>query len=218
MPDRSATAARSDDRPPAWSVRRRIIILAALALLPLALTAIAQPFLPDSVPVHYGLSGPDDWGPKGELFVVAGMIAATGLLVTVLHAVFAHQRTTGRKDWIVFNDSALGGASFSPCAVVLAVLAAAQAAYVTAAFGLAGFAFPENGAQLLVDAVCGLVVLVTWGFAAYMLVTGKSLLALRSEPTDLELRTGDDKRQARAVGVLLLLLSVFVIVEWALTR
>ena len=69
MPDRSATAARSDDRPPAWSVRRRIIILAALALLPLALTAIAQPFLPDSVPVHYGLSGPDDWGPKGELFV-----------------------------------------------------------------------------------------------------------------------------------------------------
>lgn len=217
MLDRPATA-RPDGRQPARPPRRRIIALTALALFPLALTAVAQPFLTDTVPVHYGLSGPDDWGPKGELFVVAGMMAVIGLLVAILHAVFEHQRATGREDWIVFNDSALGGASFPPCAVVLAALAAAQAAYVAAAFGLAGFAFPENGAQLLVDAVCGLVVLAMWGIAAYMLVTGKSLLAFRSDPTDLELRMGDDKRQARAVGVLLLFLSVFVIVEWVLTR
>lgn len=218
MSDRSATAAQSDGRPPAWSKRWRTIVLAALALLPLVLTAMAQPFLPDTVPVHYGLNGPDDWGPKGELFVVAGMMAVIGLLVTVLHVVFEHQRATGREDWIVFNDSFIGGASFLPCTVVLTALAVAQAVYVAAAFGLAGFAFPENAAQLLVDVMCGLIVLLMWGSAAYMLVTGKSLLALRPDPTDLELRTGDSKRQARAIGVLLLCLSVFMIVEWALTR
>lgn len=72
--------------------------------------------------------------------------------------------------------------------------------------------------SLIVDIVCGLVVLLMWGLAGYMLVTGKSLLNFRPEPTELERRTGDDKLQARAVGVLMLFLSIFVIVEWMLSR
>ena len=37
----------------------RVALLAVLAILPVVLTALAQPFLPDSVPLHYGASGPD---------------------------------------------------------------------------------------------------------------------------------------------------------------
>lgn len=217
MSDDSPQAVNLEDRTPEQPQRWRTVVLVVLALLPLVLTAAAQPFLPETVPVHYGLNGPNDWGPKGEMFVAAGLVSAAGFLIAGLFAVFEHQRATGREDWIIFNDSSFG-MSFPLCIVMLVVLAVIQGAIVAAAFGIAGFVPPENIARLIVDVVCGLCVLAMWGFAAYMLVTGKSLLTFRSEPTSLERQTGDDKRQARAVGVLVLFLSVFVIVEWALIR
>lgn len=103
-------------------------------------------------------------------------------------------------------------------AVVLAIMAVAQGMYVAGAFGLAGFSAPDNIGWLIADVTCGLVLLAMWGFSAYMIVTGKSLLNFRPDPSELELRMGDDKRQARAVGILLLFLSIFVLVEWGLMR
>lgn len=211
------SGAHPDDRPTGQPRRRRTIALLALAMLPLALTAAAQPFLPDAVPVHYGLGGPDSWGPKSELFVVAGISTVLGLFIAALFAVFEHQRATGREDWIVFNDGTIG-MSFPLCVIVLAVLGVAQSAYVAGAFGLAGFVLPANLVQWVVDVLFGLVVLAMWGFSAYMIVTGKSLLNFRPNPSELELHLGDDKRQARAIGVLLLFLSIFVLVEWGLMR
>lgn len=199
------------------STQGRIITLAVLSLVPLVFTALAQPFLPETVPVHYGLNGPDDWGSPSELFLVAGVCVVIGLVTTALFAVLERQRETGREDWLVFEGSS-SGVSFGACVVVLALLGMAQVVYVAAAFGIAGFTLPENVVQLFVDVICGLVVLLMWGFAGYMLVTGKSLLNFRPEPTELERRTGDDKLQARAVGVLTLFLSIFVLVEWMLSR
>ncbi|EFV32119.1 MULTISPECIES: DUF1648 domain-containing protein [Eggerthella] len=99
----------------------RVALLAVLAILPVVLTALAQPFLPDSVPLHYGASGPD----------------RLSLL--------------------------------SP--------------------------------------------------ALYMLITGKGLSLVNFHPgtSDLEKRTGADKQQARAIGGLLLFLTVIVLVELLVT-
>ena len=68
----------------------RVALLAVLAILPVVLTELAQPFLPDSVPLHYGASGPDRWGPKGELFVAAGIIT---VIAFVLVSIYARGRT-----------------------------------------------------------------------------------------------------------------------------
>lgn len=157
------TGGRLDDQPTAKPQRRRTVALVVLAVLPVVLTAAAQPFLPDTVPVHYGLSGPDDWGPKSELFVAAGITTVPGLFIAALFAVFERQRATGREDWIVFNDGMIG-MSFPFCAIVLVILGVTQGAYVAGAFGLAGFSAPDNIARLIVDVTFGLAVLAMWGF------------------------------------------------------
>lgn len=61
-----------NELPPTCTIpRARIAVLLVLAALPVLLTAAAFPFLGDTVPVHYGSSGPEEWGPKARLFVVA---------------------------------------------------------------------------------------------------------------------------------------------------
>ena len=45
-----------DTAAPAYRMSRgRVALLTALAILPVVLTALAQPFLPDSVPLHLSL-------------------------------------------------------------------------------------------------------------------------------------------------------------------
>ena len=55
--------------------------------------------------------------------------------------------------------------------------------------------------------------------ALYMLITGKGLSLVNFHPgtSDLEKRTGADKQQARAIGGLLLFLTVIVLVELLVT-
>lgn len=61
-PDIDDTAAA-----PAYRMSRgRVALLAVLAILPVVLTALAQPFLPDSVPLHYGASGRIDGDRKAS--------------------------------------------------------------------------------------------------------------------------------------------------------
>lgn len=45
-------------------------VCGALTLLPLVVTAVSMAFLPDTIPVHYGVEGTvDRWGSKYECFI-----------------------------------------------------------------------------------------------------------------------------------------------------
>ena len=211
----------SDDgvvvEPPYRASRGRVAALVVLAVLPVVLTAACQPFLPDTVPLHYGASGtPDRWGPKAELFVTAGIVCVLSLFIAGIYAVIERQRETGREDWIVPN----GQVSFPVAAAVLAIMALLQAIYVFAAFQLAGFTMPANAMQLGVDLLIGSMVAGLLALSLYMLITGKGLSLVNFHPgtSDLEKRTGADKQQARAIGGLLLFITLFVVVEWMMTR
>lgn len=194
----------------------RVTVLLVLAALPVVLTALAQPFLPDTVPLHYGMNGPDEWGPKGELFVAAGIVSAIAFVLAGAYYVTERQRETGRQDWIVADEPAQ--VSFPFLAVVFAVMTCAIGAYLFAAFQLAGFTPPANVGKLYVYVLLGLVLLAMLAPAFYMLVTGKGLSLVNFHPgtSDLEKRTGADKQQARAIGGLLLFLAGFVIMELVL--
>lgn len=52
---------------------RLTLVLAGVLLI--ILTVIAFPFLPETVALHYGLSGADTFGPKWRLLLVPGMLA-----------------------------------------------------------------------------------------------------------------------------------------------
>lgn len=203
------------DPPSRW----RIISLVGLALLPVLVTALAQPFLPETVPLHYGTSGPDRWGPKSELFVAIGIGTVIGLVVASIFAMLEKQRETGREDWIVL-DGPKRKASFPLFAGVLALLAVCEIAYVLLTFGT-GEPNPEpNRGQLITDIVMGACLLAMWATAAYM-ISGKgrtTLINFHPGTSERERRTGDDKRQSRAIGVLLLFLSAIIVVEWVLLR
>lgn len=203
---------------PAYRMSRaRVAVLFALAALPVLLTALAQPFLPDTVPLHYGLSGPDEWGPKGKLFVAAGIVTTIGLVVAVIYAVTERQRETGHEDWIV-SDGRLTGVSFLLAAGTNAVMALIQAVCLFAAFQLAGFSMPADVGKLYAYAIFGLAFFALLAPALYMLITGKGLNLVNFHPgaSDLEKRLGADKQQARAIGALLLFLAGFVIMEFVL--
>ena len=129
-PDIDDTAAA-----PAYRMSRgRVALLAVLAILPVVLTALAQPFLPDSVPLHYGASGPDRWGSKGELFVAAGIITVIAFVLVTVYAVVEHQRETGREDWLVVDGPVTS--MFPVFSICLAIIDCLDAAYVFAAFQL----------------------------------------------------------------------------------
>ena len=207
-----------DTAAPAYRMSRgRVALLTALAILPVVLTALAQPFLPDSVPLHYGASGPDRWGSKGELFVAAGIITVIAFVLVAVYAVVEHQRETGREDWLVVDGPVTS--MFPISSICLAVMDCIAVIYVFAAFQLGGFSMPESMGSLIGGIVCLVVALSLLTPALYMLITGKglSLVNFHSGTSDLEKRTGADKQQARAIGGLLLFLTVIVLVELLVT-
>ena len=111
--------------------RARKAALVALAVLPLALTAVAQPILPDVVAVHFGVSGPDQWEGKAHLFVSAGIVTAVNLLCVGLAVLYEHLRATNNNDWFVLDDyGGFNRAPFPLLVVVLLVMAAVQGVLV----------------------------------------------------------------------------------------
>lgn len=200
---------------PAYRMSRgRVALLAVLAILPVVLTALAQPFLPDSVPLHYGASGPDRWGPKGELFVAAGIITVIAFVLVAIYTVVEHQRETGREDWLVVDGPVTS--MFPVFSICLAIADCIAAIYIFAAFQLAGFALPADLGKLYMYVLLGIVLLAMLSPALYMLITGKGLSLVNFHPgtSDLEKSIGADKQQARAIGGLLLFLAAFVIMEF----
>lgn len=199
--------------------RGRIVLLIFLALMPVLLTAVALPFLPDIVSLHYGASGvPDRWGPKAEHFVTGIMCSVTGLAFAGIYAVSEHQRRVGREDWLVLNVSPKR--VFPIMLAATAFLAVMQAVILAASFWQSGPVVPNDLVRLSVDVVFGAIVLPFFALGLYMVVTGKGTQFISGHPgtSDLERRIGADKSQARAIGCFLLFAMGFIIFTWAMSR
>ncbi|WP_162611014.1 DUF1648 domain-containing protein [Gordonibacter sp. An230] len=176
--------------------RKRKTVLVVLAVLPLVLTAAAQPILPDEVAVHFGVNGPDQWDGKEFLFVSAGVSTAAGLVCVGLSVLYERLRATNNNNWLVLDDC--GGLNRTPFPLLVAVLlvmavaqgvvvgfnvvsgagaaagasgaAAAGAATITSAFGEDGTARMANdGGRWISDALFVLVMLLLWATAACLL-------------------------------------------------
>ena len=62
--------------------RTHYIVLMILALLPLMITLIALPFMPDTIPAHRSLGGVvDRWGSKYEMLLLPAIALVTGLFM-----------------------------------------------------------------------------------------------------------------------------------------
>lgn len=254
--------------------RARKAALVALAVLPLALTAVAQPILPDVVAVHFGVSGPDQWEGKAHLFVSAGIVTAVNLLCVGLAVLYEHLRATNNNDWFVLDDyGGLNRAPFPLLVAVLLVMAAVQGVLVgfnvaagagadaasgagagavageivAAAAGASAAAgetaqMANGGGQWVSDILFAFALLLMWGVAAYLLfkgggvagrsaagatgatgvagcgATGAVVANSRPGSTERERKLGDTVRQRRALGELVLFLSLVVAALWCAAR
>lgn len=246
----------------------------ALAVLPLALTAVAQPILPDVVAVHFGVSGPDQWEGKAHLFVSAGIVTAVNLLCVGLAVLYEHLRATNNNDWFVLDDyGGLNRAPFPLLVAVLLVMAAVQGVLVgfnvaagagadaasgagagavagevvAAAAGASAAAgetaqMANGGGQWVSDVLFAFALLLMWGVAAHLLfkgggvagrnaagatgatgvagcgATGAVVANSRPGSTKRERKLGDTVRQRRALGGLVLFLSLVVAALWCAAR
>lgn len=92
--------------------RSGFITMIAFTVLPLVLTGLAVLFvLPDTIPMHYGPSGLDAVGSKGDSFVIAFIVAACCALFTTMYAFMD-------KLAVRFNSEASGGRTALTFAVV----------------------------------------------------------------------------------------------------
>ncbi len=80
-----------------YGERLLYFLLLLFALSPLIATAVSMSFMPETVALHYGLSGPDRFGPKVELFIAAGILTGT-FIICWLACVFA-VRLTALQPW-----------------------------------------------------------------------------------------------------------------------
>ena len=64
-------------------------IIWSVTMIPLIATAVLMQFMPESVPMHFDISGKADrWGSKYELFIVPAIVIAVILLFSFLIAFF----------------------------------------------------------------------------------------------------------------------------------
>ena len=73
------------------------IVLLLVVLTPLFATFFSMMYMPDVVILHYGPSGPDDFGAKTELFVAAGIMSFS-MFICWLCFVFC-ERITALQPW-----------------------------------------------------------------------------------------------------------------------
>lgn len=75
------------------------IIYFILMFLPLIVTAIAMIFIPDSVPIHYGVNNQvDRLGSKLELFILPCVVVAFGLFFLILSKVLNESEEYGSNN------------------------------------------------------------------------------------------------------------------------
>lgn len=213
-----------ESAPQGFSCGRKIVLV-ALALLPLLMTAVAQPFLPDTIAAHFGANGVDRWEDKVYLFVPAGIMTVVEFVCIGFEMIYERLRATNNNDWLVLDD--YGGLNPVPFSLMVGVLVLFDAAFMwyvgynfTLAAGGAAANAPGPG-QLVTDVVFALSVLLLWGIAGYLFVRkGGGLSRVNGHPgaTERERATGDNVRQSRALGGVLVFLSVVMIGIWAALR
>lgn len=70
-----------------------------LMVLPLIVTLIALPFLPDQIPAHYNAAGlADRWGSKYETLILPVMVILFGLFMLFMARVAARKETSGQNN------------------------------------------------------------------------------------------------------------------------
>lgn len=205
--------------------RGRKVVLVALALLPLLMTAVAQPFLPDTIAAHFGANGVDRWEDKVHLFVPAGIMTVLGFVCIGFEMIYEHLRATNNNDWFVLDDH--GGLNQVPFPLMVGVLVLLDAAFavylgynLTLVAGGAAANAPGPG-QLVTDVTFALCVLLLWVIAGYLLVKkggGANLVNGHPGTSEREGAASDGVRQSRAIGWLLVFLSVVMIGVWVALR
>lgn len=60
------------------------LLMVLTALFPFSWLAYAWPEIPEIVPTHFGINGPDAWGSKTSLFALAGVLSGTSIAVYFL--------------------------------------------------------------------------------------------------------------------------------------
>lgn len=205
--------------------RKQKGVLVALALLPLLTAAVAQPFLPDTIAAHFGANGVDRWEDKAHLFVPAGIMTVIEFVCIGFEMIYEHLRATNNNDWFVLDD--YGGLNPVPFPLMVGVLVLFDAAfmwYVGYNFNLAAGGASVNApgpGQQVTDVTFVLCVLLLWGIAGYLFVKkGGGLSRVHGHPgaTERERVVGDGVRQSRAIGGVLVFLSVVMIGIWAALR
>lgn len=74
-------------------------IFPVLTLLPLVITLIFLPFLPDQIPVHYGISGEADrWGSKYEFLFFPVITIFFGIFMKCIIRSFVKQQKNGKSN------------------------------------------------------------------------------------------------------------------------
>ena len=58
--------------------------MTALMLMPLAYLAFIWPTVPQTIPTHIGVHGPDAWGDKTTLFIPTTVLALAGMIAYYL--------------------------------------------------------------------------------------------------------------------------------------
>lgn len=210
---------------PHGTTRGRKIVLVVLAVLPLALTAAAQPFLPDTVAAHFGAGGVDRWEDKAHLFVPASIATFICLVCIGFSLIYEHLRATNNRDWFVLDEyGGLNAVPFPLMVGTLLVIDAVEAALV--GYNIFFVEGARTGAaidagMLIADVTFGFCLLLMWGFAAWLLLKKDGAVNLvNGHPgtSERERKAGDDVKQSRAIGALLLFLSLFIVFEWLATR
>lgn len=86
------------------------LLLVLIALLPFAWLAYVWPQIPETVPTHFGINGPDAWGSKTSLCSLAGALSGTAIGVYFLMQ-FIHKidpKRAHKDSAAVFNKLAIG--------------------------------------------------------------------------------------------------------------
>lgn len=85
-------------------------LMVLIALIPFAWLAYFWPQIPDTVPTHFGTNGPDAWGNKRSLYILAGVLSGTSIVVYFLMQ-FIHKidpKRVNKESAAAFNKLAVG--------------------------------------------------------------------------------------------------------------
>lgn len=190
--------------------RAKTVLLIILAVLPLVLAAAAFPFLPDTIAFHFGATEVDDWRPKSMVFLGPGITVVAMLLVVWLSWAACRPDDPEKPRLLLLNNGETDvSVIFRVTLVCLILVDASMAVYLGYNLFFVDGASAELSGRMISIGTIALVMLLMWGFAAY-LISGRGVHLINGYPGSRESgeNAGDRAKQGRAIGFLLLFLSL----------